>query len=150
MKGSSLGSQRSEEALSVSRSRQYEKREKKSVSPRSHYYKRKDDDALLLVMRQITDDRPTYGYRRITAVINRQRTEQALSRINPKRIYDLVKMHGLLLTRYSSKPTRTHDGRIIMNRSNLRCSDGFEIACWNEERIRLAFSMDCCDREVMS
>lgn len=139
------------DTLSVSRSRQYEKRENKVVSARSRYYQRKDDEPFLVLIRQITDDRPTYGYRRVTALINRQRTKQGLPRINPKRIYRLVKMHGLLLPRYSGKPTRTHDGRIIMNRSNLRwCSDGFEIACWNEERIRLAFSMDCCDREVMS
>ncbi|MRS04379.1 IS3 family transposase [bacterium] len=139
------------DTLEVSRSRQYAKRETKAVSSRSPYYKRKDDDAFLLLIRQITDDRPTYGYRRVTALINRQRMAQGQSRINPKRIYRLLKMHGLLLPRYSGKPTRTHDGRIIMNRSNLRwCSDGFEIACWNEERIRLAFSMDCCDREVMS
>jgi len=38
-----------------------------------------------------------------------------------------------------------------MNRSNRRwCSDAFEIACWNGERVRVAFSLDCCDREVMS
>ena len=30
------------------------------------------------------------------------------------------------------------------------CSDVFEIACWNRERIRVAFSMDCADREVLS
>jgi transposase InsO family protein len=35
--------------------------------------------------------------------------------------------------------------------SNIRwCSDVFEIICWNKERLRVAFSMDCCDREVMS
>ncbi len=139
------------DTLSVSRSRQYEKLGKKAVSSRSRYYKRRDDETFLVLIRQITDERPTYGYRRITALINRERSKQGLLRVNPKRIYRLVKMHGLLLPRYSGKPTRTHDGRIIMNRSNLRwCSDGFEIACWNEERIRLAFSMDCCDREVMS
>ena len=139
------------DTLDVFRSRQYEKLEKKVISSRRRYYERKGDETFLLLIRQIVDDRPTYGYRRITALINRQRIEQGLFRINPKRIYRLVKMHGLLLPRYSGKPTRTHDGRVIMNRSNLRwCSDGFEIACWNKERIRLAFSMDCCDREIMS
>jgi putative transposase len=138
------------DTLEVSRSRQYAKLEAKAVSSRRPYYKRKDDEAFLPLIRQITDDRPTYGYRRVTAIINRQRMAQGQSRINPKRIYRLLKMHGLLLPRYTGKPTRTHDGRIIMTRSNLRwCSDAFEIACWNGERIRLAFSMDCCDREIM-
>jgi transposase InsO family protein len=30
------------------------------------------------------------------------------------------------------------------------CSDGFEIGCDNGERVRVAFALDCCDREAMS
>ena len=29
-------------------------------------------------------------------------------------------------------------------------SDIFEIPCWSREKIRVAFTMDCCDREIMS
>ena len=44
-----------------------------------------------------------------------------------------------------------HDGQIVTLQSNMRwCSDVFEIGCWNGERVRVAFSMDCCDREVIS
>jgi transposase InsO family protein len=139
------------DTLEVSRSQQYEKKRKDEVSPRNCYYKRKDDDEYLLLIRQITDGRPTYGYRRVTAVINRHLTQQGRARVNPKRIYRLLKIHGLLLPRYTGRPTRVHEGSIIMKRSNLRwCSDAFEIACWNGDRVRLAFSMDCCDREIMS
>ena len=28
--------------------------------------------------------------------------------------------------------------------------DGFEIACWNSQVVRVAFALDCCDREVMA
>jgi putative transposase len=139
------------DTLEVSRSQQYEKRRKDEVSPRSCYYKRKDDEEYLVLIRQITDSRPTYGYRRTTAIINRYLTQQGRARVNPKRIYRLLKIHDLLLPRYTGRPTRVHDGSIIMKRSNLRwCSDAFEIACWNGDRVRLAFSMDCCDREIMS
>ena len=42
------------------------------------------------------------------------------------------------------------DGVIITLKSKLRwCSDSFEIRCWNGERIQVAFSLDCCDREAM-
>ena len=35
-------------------------------------------------------------------------------------------------------------------KSNLRfCSDAFEIRCWNGERVQVAFSLDCHDREAM-
>ena len=48
-------------------------------------------------------------------------------------------------------PGRAHDGQIITIRPNLRwTSDGFEIACWNGQSVRVAFALDTCDREVMS
>ena len=31
-----------------------------------------------------------------------------------------------------------------------RCSDGLELSCDNGERVRVAFALDCCDREIMS
>jgi putative transposase len=43
------------------------------------------------------------------------------------------------------------DGRIAVNERNRRwCSDGFEIGCDNGEKVRVAFALDCCDREAMS
>jgi putative transposase len=34
--------------------------------------------------------------------------------------------------------------------SNLRwCSDGFEIACDDGDKVRVAFALDCCDREAL-
>src|SRR5690606_4800335 len=45
---------------------------------------------------------------------------------------------------------RCHNGQVITLKSDLRwCSDGFEIWCWNKEVVRVAFSLDCCDRELM-
>src|SRR5258708_38335859 len=35
-------------------------------------------------------------------------------------------------------------------RNRRGCSDGFEISCRNGERVRVAFALDCCDREAMS
>jgi len=37
-----------------------------------------------------------------------------------------------------------------VERSNPRwCSDGSEIGCDNGEKVRVAFALDCCDREVL-
>src|SRR6516165_12673706 len=33
--------------------------------------------------------------------------------------------------------------------SRRRCLDGFEIACDNAEKVRVAFALDCCDREAV-
>ena len=34
-------------------------------------------------------------------------------------------------------------------RNTRWCSDGLEIGCDNGERVRVAFALDCCDREAM-
>jgi putative transposase len=81
--------------------------------------------------------------------------EEALTsqRLDDKRVYRVMRDYRLLLRRYTGRPvdTRSHDGRIAVSQSDRRwCSDGFEIACDNRERVRIAFALDCCDREAMS
>jgi putative transposase len=86
-------------------------------------------------------------------MVNRRRDADGRSRVNHKRVYRVMREHHLLLTRHTGRPldTRSHEGRIAVARSDRRwCSDGFEIACDNHERVRVAFALDCCDREAMS
>jgi putative transposase len=136
------------DALNVSRSNLYEK---PSRIRRMRHRSKPGDELYLSLIRQITDMRPTYGYRRVTALLNRHLTTKGQSRVNHKRIYRIMKIHHLLLQKYTGRPTRSHEGTIITLRSNMRwCSDVFEVACENKERIRVAFAMDCCDREILS
>ena len=135
------------ETMGVSRTHQYEKRMNNRQDGKRFYHKTLDNQYLPLI-RKIVDDRATYGYRRVTALLNRQLVNET---VNHKRVYRIMKKNDLLLQRYTGRPVRIYDGRVRMIRSNLRwCSDAFEIACWNGERIRVAFSLDCCDREIMS
>src|SRR5262249_15025291 len=74
-----------------------------------------------------------------------------LKPLNHKRVYRVMKVHGLPLDRHVGGDERRHDGRIGVGATNRRwCSDGFEIGCDNGERVRVAFALDCCDREAMS
>jgi putative transposase len=138
------------QTLGVSRS-QLNERLKGARKLRS-VYRMAEDAELLAPLRALVDERPTYGYRRITALINRERLKSGLPRLNHKRVYRLMSQNGLLLQRYTGKPPgRAHEGKIVTIRPNLRwTSDGFEIACWNGESVRVAFSLDACDREVMA
>lgn len=138
------------ETLEVSRS-QLSERLRRPGKLRSTYSKVGDVD-LLAALRSLVDERPTYGYRRMTALMNRERLKTGLPRLNHKRIYRLMSQNSMLLQRYTGKPPgRAHDGKIITIRPNLRwTSDGFEIACWNSQVVRVAFSLDTCDREVMA
>ena len=63
----------------------------------------------------------------------------------------LMKKHGLLLARHTGRRRpRRHDGKVVTLRSNTRwCSDGLEFTCWNGEIVRLAFALDCHDREII-
>jgi transposase InsO family protein len=104
------------------------------------------DSMLISRVQRLVGERPSYGYRRVTAMLNRE----AQRRVNHKRVYRVMRYEKLLLERSTGRPKRVHDGVIVTVNSDLRwCSDGFELLCWNGERVRIAFSLDCCDREVI-
>ena len=47
--------------------------------------------------------------------------------------------------------TRKHEDQFPVKESNTRwCSDVLELSGNNDERVRVAFVLDCCDREVMT
>jgi putative transposase len=131
------------DTLNVSRANQYERGKTK----RGRHTPQPGDERYLTLIRAITDGRPTYGYRRVATLLRRELKRP----VNHKRVYRIMKIHHLLLPKFTGRPARLHEGTIITLTSNMRwCSDGFEILCFNGEKVRVAFAMDCCDREVMS
>ncbi len=109
------------------------------------------DEELVAQIKAVICELPTYGYRRVHAILKRQTVAAGLKPANHKRIYRVMKAHGLLLDRHAGGVERRHDGRVAVDERNRRwCSDGFEIGCDNGERVRVAFALDCCDREAMS
>lgn len=143
-------------ALGVSRSNLLEQRSKRQKAAeaatdpepteRAETEETAENGQLLVRIRELVGERPSYGYRRVTALLNRGRTE----RVNPKRIYRIMRRNKLLLERCTGDGRgRKHDGVIITLKPDLRwCSDGFEIRCWSGERVHVVFVLDCCDREV--
>jgi len=121
--------------------------------PRRRRGRRAQPEAELLAeIKETIAGQPTYGYRRVHALIRRRRRQQGGAAVNVKRVYRIMKAHGLLLERHSGNgEERRHDGRVAVDRPDTRwCSDGFEIGCDNGERVRIAFTLDCCDREAIS
>jgi putative transposase len=110
------------------------------------------DAELLREVRSVITNRATYGYRRTAAIIRRQRRAEGRVPANHKRVYRLMREHGLLLRRhFGDRPGRVHDGKIITSKSNLRwCTDCFEVRTWNGDRVQVAFVLDCCDREIIA
>lgn len=110
------------------------------------------DQELVDEIKAIIDDMPTYGYRRVHAILRRKARSENRLWPNAKRVYRVMKVHSMLLQRHTGAiDTRRHDGRVSVEQSNLRwCSDGFEIGCDNKEKVRVAFALDCCDREAIA
>lgn len=136
--------------LGVSRSALHD-RLKGSTKARGSYFKA-DDATVLPMITALVSVRPTYGYRRITALLNRQLRKDGAAPVNHKRIYRIMQANSLLLARkYEIRPDYGHEGKVVTMRSNLRwCSDGFEFHCWNGEIVRGAFIIDAHDREIIS
>ncbi|WP_454887286.1 IS3 family transposase [Sphingomonas oryzagri] len=109
------------------------------------------DTDLVADIRVLVADLPTYGYRRVHALLRREAEKTGREAPNPKRVYRVMKVHGLLLQRGGERrEERRHDGRVAVDLRNTRwCSDGLEITCDNGEKVRVAFALDCCDREAM-
>ena len=76
---------------------------KATPKARGHYQKPSDAE-ILPQIRTLIDERPTYGYRRIGALLNRIRKASGLTPFNHKMVYRLMKQNNLLLTRHTGKP----------------------------------------------
>lgn len=141
---------RAAEVLEVSRS-QLHARASGAARARGVYIKA-EDAALLPAIRRLVDQRPTYGDRRLTALLNRERRGLGLEPVNRKRVLRILGQHGLTLERSTGRREgRVHDGKVAVMASNIRwCSDALEIGCWNGERVRIAFIIDAFDREIIA
>jgi len=67
--------------------------------------KRKPDDTEALArIHTVIDDLPTYGYRRVWALLRRQSETDDMAVINAKRVYRIMRQNALLLERKPEIP----------------------------------------------
>ena len=112
------------------------------------FYEKSEDESVLALIKEVIQARPTYGYKRVTAMVN-QKSEKTF---NKKRIHRIMKKNGMMLPQsQGQKRPHTGTGKVMTLHSNTRwCSDGFEIRCWNDEKVYVAFVLDCKDREAIA
>jgi putative transposase len=120
-------------------------------TPRKGRFRGISDAELRALIEVILKTRPTYGYKRMTAMLNRN-TDSMINPVNHKRVYRVMKDSGLLLPKFVGyQPERKHEGKVQTLRTNTRwCSDSFQIRCWDGRKIETVFVLDTCDREVLS
>ena len=86
--------------LGVARSHLHE-RVHRPTAARGSYCKAADEELLPLI-RRLVDERPTYGYRRVTALVNRVLVAEGRPAANHKPVFRIMKRHGLLLQRHTA------------------------------------------------
>jgi len=114
-------------------------------------YKKKDDDEVLNNIKKVLELRPSYGVPRVTAMINKERLQSGLKVYNKKRIERVMQVNGLTLSKSKLEgKIRGGTGKVEVLHSNTRwCTDGFEIKCFNGEKVYVVFTLDCADREAI-
>jgi len=129
--------------LGISRATAY-----RGLAPRGPRYARPDDRLVRARIRRVLKTRGSYGYRRVTALVNREFGV----RYNAKRIRRVMELNAWTLPRPSKRTTgRAHTGRVARAASNERwCSDTLEVPCWNGEVVELGVALDCADREWLA
>ncbi len=111
----------------------------KTTSSKKFYFKAEDEE-ILSQIRSIVSLRPTYGYKRVTAMVNRLRLTLGHPRLKKKRIYRIMRINGLLLPKSAVMRTHNPTGKVMTLHSNTRwCSDCFEIKCFTEEKVFVSF-----------
>lgn len=97
---------------------------------------------------KITDKKSTYGTPRVRAILKR---DYGMT-VSKYMVHRFMKEEDLLITRNRTRgSSRPHTGKIAVEQSNTRwASDITSIKCWNGQKVRLAFIMDCCDRSILA
>jgi len=139
------------DTLGVARSNLADRVKRGGSRPRPPYRKAGDAE-LLAELRNLVDTRPTYGYRRLTALLNRNRRAAGKPVVNAKRVLRVLRTNNLTLQAHTARrPGRSHDGVVVALRSNIRwCSDHFEISCRDGAVVRVLLAIDACDREIIA
>ena len=97
---------------------------------------------------EITKANPTFGVPRVRAILKRDYGIE----ISKYLLNRTMKEHGLLIKCNRTRgKTRHHDGKIMVPLPNARrSSDITTIKCWNGEKLKFTYILDCCDRSIIA
>ncbi|ONX55653.1 transposase, partial [Burkholderia cenocepacia] len=102
------------EVLSVSRSNVSARVSRPATWRDGRQSRQTDDAAAVEEIRRVIGDLPSYGYRRVWGILRNERVAVGLVPFNAKRIYRVMRTHGLLMQRrpIPPRPQRRHDGKV--------------------------------------
>lgn len=139
------------DAFEVSRSTLYYEPVSQEEVGMPRYYQKSKAQLVLEEIKTVLSIRATFGYRRVTTMVNRQRALKGRNNINRKHLQRITRINGLTLPQTMPHERRPHTGLVMTFSPNIHlCSDGMEIRCFNGDKVFLAFALDCCDHEAFT
>lgn len=114
---------------------------------KSRHRKELSDDIKIAILK-ITGKKSTYGCPRIKAILKRDYKIE----LSKYMVHRFMKEEGLLIVRNRPRgSSRSHTGKIAVSTPNTRwASDITSIKCWNGEKLRFTYVLDCCDRSIIA
>jgi hypothetical protein len=82
----------------------------------------------LVLIRRLVDGRPTYGYRRITRLVNRQQKAEGKPTINAKRVLRIMQVNKLTLERHTGRRLSHLSDNVLLpakGLTDLQCREVF-------------------------
>ena len=133
-------------ALGVAKSTVYYKA--KAYPERKRTARKQLCEQIKAAILKLTAKKSTYGVPRVKALLKR---DYGLT-VTKYMVHRYMKEEGLLITRHRTRgSSRPHTGQIAVEVPNTRwASDITSVKCWNGEKLRVAFLMDCCDRSIIA
>ncbi len=110
-----------------------------------------DDTGLLAEIQGHVAHPPTYGYRRVWALLSRSREQTGAPRINAKRVSgSCVSISCCCAAPACGETSGSMTVALPWTAAPRWCSDGFEFRCDDGTPLRVTCAPDCCGREVIS
>lgn len=119
----------------------------------SFYYDPRDraptalDEALVIEIRKVIDDNPTYGVRRITAMVRRN----LAAAVNRKKVHRIIQVNGWQVAQKPRGQRPRAKGWVSRSeKPNQRWAiDATHVFCGEDGWCHLTAIIDCCDRSIV-
>jgi putative transposase len=133
-------------ALGVAKSTVYYK--PKIYPMRERTYRKHPPEMAKSAILEVTGKKSTYGVPRVRAILKRDYQLE----LSKYMVHRLMKEERLLIKRNRTRgASRPHTGKIAVTQPNTRwASDITSIKCWNGQKLRFTYVLDCCDRSIIA
>ena len=132
--------------LGVAKSTVYYK--PKAYPKREITYRMSASEGVKSAILAITGKKSTYGVPRVKAILKRDYHLE----LSKYMVHRVMKEEGLLIKRNRTRgASRPHTGKIAVLEPNKRwASDITSIKCWDGQKLRFTYILDCCDRSIIA